>query len=227
MSGFSMLHANGRAEAGTRSAGVKLIVVCVLALLMNIPGLFVQSLVTDRMTRADVAGRSSNGASAVMVDEYRSVNRSLKYVLLFEGLVFLTYFVFEVTSGRRVHPAQYVLVGVAQIIFYLLLLSLTEKVGFDVGFLIAGAATVGLLSVNANWIFASARLGLRAFAIFCPLYGLIYVLLRLKDYALLVGAVASFVAVAAAMYLTRGIDWYGSLAVKTTGNGEIGGERTA
>jgi len=105
-------------------------------------------------------------------------------------------------------------VGVAQIIFFLLLLSLTEKVGFDVGFLIAGAATVGLLSVNAHWIFASRKLGLRALAVFCPLYGLIYVLLRLKDYALLVGAVASFVAIAMAMYLTRKVDWYGSLSDK-------------
>ena len=151
--------------------------------------------------RPDDAGRRSRGqdwrpATTMTVDAYQSVNRSLKYVLLFEGLVFLTYFTFEVTSGKRVHPAQYVLVGVAQIIFYLLLLSLSEKVGFDVGFLIAGAATVGLLSVNANWIFRSRSLGLRALAVFCPLYGLIYVLLRLKDYALLVGAVASFVAVA-------------------------------
>lgn len=110
------------------------------------------------------------------------------------------------------HPAQYVLVGVAQIIFYLLLLSLSEKVGFDVGFMIAGLATVGLLSINANWIFRSRGLGLRAFAVFTPLYGLIYVLLRLKDWALLVGAVASFGAVGAAMYLTREIDWYGTLA---------------
>ena len=66
---------------------------------------------------------------------YRSVTRSLKYVLLFLGLVFLTYFVFEATTGKRVHPAQYVLVGTAQIIFYLLLLSLSEKMGFDIAFL--------------------------------------------------------------------------------------------
>ena len=205
----------GQAQPRTRtwSAGAKLIVVCVLALLMNIPGLFVQGLVTDRMTRAaEAAARIGGPATPVTVDAYQSVNRSLKYVLLFEGLVFLTYFTFEVTSRKRVHPAQYVLVGVAQIIFYLLLLSLSEKVGFDVGFLLAGAATVGLLSINAEWVFASWKLGLRAFAVFCPLYGLIYVLLRLKDWALLVGAVASFGAVAAAMYLTREIDWYGTLA---------------
>jgi inner membrane protein len=124
--------------------------------------------------------------------------------------VFLTYFTFEVTGAKRVHPAQYVLVGIAQIIFYLLLLSITEKVGFDLGFLIAGGATVALLSINARWVFASWKQGVRAFAIFLPLYALIYILLRLKDYALLVGAVASFAAVAAAMYFTRDIDWYGS-----------------
>jgi inner membrane protein len=215
MNGFSMLNASTQPNGKTRSAGVKLIVVCVLALLMNIPALFVQGLVNDRMPRAaDAAARIGGGATSMTVDSYQSVNRSLKYVLLFEGLVFLTYFIFEVTSGKRIHPAQYVLVGVAQIIFFLLLLSLAEKVGFDVGFLIAGTATVGLLSANTEWIFASRRLGLRALAVFCPLYGLIYVLLRLKDYALLVGAVASFVAVAAAMYLTRNIDWYGSLSEK-------------
>jgi inner membrane protein len=216
MSGFSGLYANAQPRVRTRSAGVKLIVVCVLALLMYIPALFVQGLVTDRMDRANNSAlRNAGAASAVTVDSYQSVDRSLKYVILFEGLVFLTYFIFEVTSGKRIHPAQYVLVGIAQIIFYLLLLSLSEKVGFDVGFLIAGAATVGLLSVNAHWIFLSRKLALRALAVFCPLYGLIYVLLRLKDYALLVGAVASFVAVAAAMYLTRTIDWYGTLPEKS------------
>jgi inner membrane protein len=111
-----------------------------------------------------------------------------------------------------VHPAQYVLVGIAQIIFYLLLLSLAERIGFDFGFLVAGSATVILLAMNAGWIFAGRALGLRALGTFSELYVLIYMLLRLEDNALLVGAVASFVAVAAAMYFTRGIDWYSSLA---------------
>jgi inner membrane protein len=110
-----------------------------------------------------------------------------------------------------VHPAQYVLVGVAQIIFYLLLLSFAERMGFDLGFWLAGAATVILLAANAGWIFASRLQGLRAFAVFGLLYLLIYLLLRLEDDALLVGAIASFAAVAAAMYFTRRMDWYGSL----------------
>ena len=100
------------------------------------------------------------GVSFIEVaDPYQSVSRSVKYVLLFLGLLFLSYFVFEVTTGKRVHPAQYVLVGMAQLIFYLLLLSLAERVGFDFGFLLAGAATVGLLSANAAWIFNSRLQG--------------------------------------------------------------------
>lgn len=165
-------------------------------------------------TADSISGLDSTalGVSFVEVaDPYQSVNRSLKYVALFLGLVFLSYFVFEATTGKRLHPAQYVLVGVAQIIFYLLLLSLAERVGFDFGFLIAGASTVILLAANAGWIFASRKQGVRALAIFSLLYVLIYVLLRLEDDALLVGAIASFAAVAAAMYFTRSIDWYGAL----------------
>jgi inner membrane protein len=153
------------------------------------------------------------GVSLIEVaDPYQSVTRSLKYVPLFLGLIFIAYFIFEVTTGRRVHPAQYVLVGIAQIILYLLLLSLAERIGFDIGFLVAGTATVILLATNAGWIFASRAYGFRALATFSLLYTLIFLLLRLEDNALLVGAVASFVAVAAAMYFTRGIDWYSSLA---------------
>ncbi len=77
--------------------------------------------------------------------------------------------------------------------------------------MLAGAATVILLSVNAAWIFSSRLQGARALAIFTLLYTLIYLLLTLEDNALLVGAIASFLAVAAAMYFTRKLDWYSSL----------------
>ena len=172
-----------------------------------------------RGVRAEGRSNSISGLDATalgvsfieVADPYQSVNRSLKYVLLFLGLIFLSYFVFEVTTGKRIHPAQYVLVGVAQIIFYLLLLSFAERIGFDFGFLLAGAATVLLLSANAGWVFSSQAQGFRALGIFTFLYALIYMLLRLEDNALLVGAIASFVAVAAAMYFTRSIDWYSSL----------------
>jgi len=170
---------------------------------------------SDSITGLDA---TALGISFIEVaDPYQSVNRALKYAPLFVGLLFLSYFVFEVTTGKRVHPAQYVLVGIAQTIFYLLLLSLAERIGFDSGFLAAGAATVILLSANAGWVFGSRLQGIRALVIFTLLYVLIYMLLRLEDNALLVGAIASFVAIAAAMYFTREIDWYSSLPV----NGDV------
>jgi inner membrane protein len=164
-----------------------------------------------------LAGTALGVSFVEVANPYQSVTRSLKYVPLFLGLIFLTYFIFEATTGKRIHPAQYVLVGIGQIIFYLLLLSFSERIGFGLAFLVAGAATVILLSANAGWIFASRLQGVRALGTFSGLYVLIYLLLRLKDNALMVGALASFAAVAAAMYLTRGINWYSSLPEPAAG----------
>ena len=144
-----------------------------------------------------------------LANPYQSVTRSLKYAFLFLCLVFSTYFLFEVTTCKPVHPAQYFLVGVAQLIFYLLLLSIAERTGFGVAFVLASTATVTLISLNAQWIFESRKQGIRAFAVFSLVYGLIYLLLTLEEEALLVGSVASFLVTAAIMYFTRGIDWYG------------------
>ncbi len=166
---------------------------------------------------SDVIGRLGHTALGVsfveLADPYQSVTRSLKYAVLFVGLVFLSYFLFEVATGKRVHPAQYILIGVAQLVFYLLLLSIAERIGFDLAFVIAATATVALISAYAGWVFESRKFGLRALVAFATLYGLIYLLLRLEDQALLVGAIASFAAIAAVMYFTRRMDWYGSSGV--------------
>lgn len=161
----------------------------------------------------DTLSRLSSTELAVSFVEpanpYQSVSRSLKYAPMFIGLVFLAYFLFETTTGKRVHPAQYILVGLAQVIFYMLLLSIAEHTGFDIAFGIAATATVALISAYAGWTFHSRAQGIRALVAFTFLYGLIYVLMRLEDYALLVGALASFAAIAAVMWFTRNIDWYG------------------
>lgn len=199
----------------TRSVGAKFFILFALAVFMSIPALFVNGLAHDRaaLRHVDTHSLAQNTQPQTVLgirlaDSYRSTERSLKYVTLFLGLVFLTYFIFEVTTGKRVHPGQYVLVGVAQTIFYLLLLSFSEHLGFDLAYLIAGAATVLLFSINTEWVFASRKLGLRALLVFTLLYSFIYVLLRLENYALLVGSITSFAAVAATMYFTRTIDWY-------------------
>lgn len=140
---------------------------------------------------------------------YQSVERALKYAPLFIGLVFLTYFLFETTSGIRAHPAQYVLVGLAQIVFYMLLLSVSEIAGFTPGFAIAATCTVLALSLYAGSVFASRAAMLKALGVFSVNYTLIYILLRMEDYALLVGSISSFLTIAGAMWMTRKLDWYG------------------
>lgn len=154
--------------------------------------------------------QSSPGAT--LIDEgnpYQSVERALKYAPMFIGLVFLTYFLFEATSRVRAHPAQYVLVGLAQTVFYMLLLSISEVAGFNLGFLIAATATVLALSLYAGSVFGSRAAAAKALVVFSALYTLIYVLMRMEDYALLVGSIASFAAIAGTMWMTRNLDWYG------------------
>ena len=202
----------------TRSVGAKFFIILLLAFVMSLSGFFVAGLTTERADSHHVLAASNEQPSEQptsvlgihLADSYRSMRRSVHYITLFLGLVFLTYFLLEVLSGKSVHTAQYALVGVAQTIFYLLLLSFSEHLGFDLSFLIAGVSTVALLSINTDWIFRSRKLAMRALAAFSLLYTFIYVLLRVEAYALLVGALASFVAVAAAMYITRNVDWYGT-----------------
>ncbi len=158
----------------------------------------------------DTVTSTSPGATLLdPANPYQAVQRALKYAPMFIGLVFLTYFLFEVTSGARAHPAQYVLVGLAQSVFYMLLLSVSEQFGFNGGFTIAAVATVLALSLYAGSVFGSRAAAIKALGVFATLYGLIYVLLRTDDYALLVGSIASFLAIAATMWMTRNLDWYG------------------
>lgn len=139
---------------------------------------------------------------------YQSVERALKYGAMFIGFVFLTWFLFEVTRRARAHPAQYILVGLAQCIFYLLLLAFAERMGFDLAFGLAAAMTVALIALYSVSVFASLATGLKALAALSGIYGLIYVLMRAEDYALLAGALASFAAIALTMFMTRNVSWY-------------------
>ena len=142
------------------------------------------------------------------VDHYQLVARSLKYAILFVALAFLVFFVVETVSQRRIHFVQYALVGAAQVLFYLLLLSVAEHVGFATAYLIAAGATVILTSLYA----ISALDGKLRAAVLCliltGLYGLLYVILRSEDFALLIGSGVLFAALAGTMYFTRKIDWY-------------------
>ncbi|MGB6229296.1 MAG: cell envelope integrity protein CreD [Litorimonas sp.] len=141
------------------------------------------------------------------LNPYRTVNRALKYAVLFIGLVFLAYFLMETLLRVRVHPAQYLLIGIAQAVFYLLLLAFAEHVGFTLAFLISAAATVLLTAGYAGAVFGRDLIW-KSTLVFGLVYALLFVLMRIQDFALMVGALISFVAVAATLYLTRNLDWY-------------------
>lgn len=140
---------------------------------------------------------------------YQTVNRALKYSVLFIGLVFLAYFLLEVIIGAPVHPAQYLLIGLAQAIFYLLLLAFSEHIGFTAAFMLSSAATVMATAGYAGAVFGSRKYILRTAIVFALVYGLLFVLMRMQDFALMIGALTSFVAIAGTMYLTRNLNWYG------------------
>lgn len=142
-------------------------------------------------------------------DIYNGVARAVRYAIMFIGIVFLATLIFEAVSGKKAHPAQYILVGLAQCVFYLLLLALTEIIGFTPAFMIAAASTVLLLAFYAGASFRSRGVGLRALLGLAALYLAMYVLMTLEDFALLAGSVVAFAVIAATMVATRRIDWYG------------------
>jgi inner membrane protein len=149
------------------------------------------------------------------VDHYQLVDRSLKYAILFIALAFLIFFVVETVSPRRLHVVQYALVGAAQALFYLLLLSFSEHVGFAWAYLLGAIATVVLTSLYAMSALADRRRAAALSVILAALYALLYAILNAEDFALLIGSCLLFVALAATMYVTRGVDWYGINAAET------------
>jgi inner membrane protein len=142
------------------------------------------------------------------VDYYQLVQRALKYAILFVALSFLIFFVVESLSVQRLHFVQYLLVGVSQVLFYLLLLSFCEHIGFALSYLIASAATVAATGLYASAVLASRSRAAILGTILAALYGLMYVILNAEDYALLIGSLVLFAALGATMYVTRRIDWY-------------------
>ena len=141
------------------------------------------------------------------VDQYQKTTRSSKYAILIIMLTFISLFLTEMISKHRIHVFNYVLIGAAMIVYYTLLLSFSEQVGFTFAYLIASAATVILVAAFLRSLIKSAKTtGL--FALILSLfYAFIYVIIQLEDLALLVGSVALFVVVAILMYFSRKINW--------------------
>jgi inner membrane protein len=141
------------------------------------------------------------------VDIYQRAERAMKYALVFIALTFLSFFAWEQISRIRLHPMQYLLVGLALSVFYLLLIALSEHVDFGWAYLTAAVALVSLIGVYVGSIMRSAKRGGATGALMATVYGVLYMLVLSEDYALLMGAIAVFVALAAVMLLTRKVEW--------------------
>ncbi|WP_434461336.1 cell envelope integrity protein CreD [Serratia plymuthica] len=142
------------------------------------------------------------------VDHYQLTERAVKYAVLFIGLTFMAFFLFETLTGLRVHPIQYLLVGAALVLFYLILLAFSEHFGFATAYLLASVACSGLIAFYLSAVLRGKRRGAIFAGSLLMLYGVLYLLLQSEDNALVLGAGLLFAILAGIMLLTRKLDWY-------------------
>ncbi len=163
---------------------------------------------TTATTDATGVNRTVIGVELInTVDHYTKNERTVKYAFLLITLTFVVYFFCEVLKKQKVHPMQYGLVGAALVIFFILLLSFSEHIGFDLAYLVSSLATILLIALYSRTIFTDKRYANLVGMLLLVQFGFIYVILQLEDYALLAGSLALFAIIALIMYLTRKVKW--------------------
>lgn len=152
---------------------------------------------------------SSFGVDLMLpVDEYRKSDRASKYGMMLIGLVFLVFFFVEVLQKMRIHPIQYLLVGLALCVFYTLLIALGEHIGFGKAYLVSTIAVVGLVVFYAASVFRMPRATRLLALVLLFVYGFMFTIIHQEDFALLIGSIGLFVVLGIVMALSRKIDWY-------------------
>lgn len=142
------------------------------------------------------------------VDSYTMVDRATKYAILFISLTFLAFFMYEVLVSLRIHPIQYLLVGLALALFYLLLLSFSEVIGFLPAYVVSALATTLLITGYCFSILKASKKAFSIGALLLLLYVYLYILLQLETFSLLFGSVLLFAVLTTVMYITRNLNWY-------------------
>ena len=154
---------------------------------------------------------SSFGVNLIIEsDDYQKSMRSIKYAAMTIALTFLIFFLIEIMYKRKIHPFQYGLVGLALCLFYVLLVSISEHVPFNTAYLIATNFIVGMIGIYSISVFKNKKLSLILTITLALLYGFLFGILQLTDYALLLGSMGLVLMLGATMYFTRGIEWYPS-----------------
>jgi inner membrane protein len=165
---------------------------------------------SDDSRRAVPDGNSAQEASISLiqpVDLYSQVNRATKYGFLFIGFTFLALLMFDVIGGVSVSPVEYLLMGAALILFFVLLLAFAEVIGFTPAYVLASAAIAGLNTAYSAAVLESWRRAGFIGGLLVGLYAVLYILLSLEAFSLLIGSLLLFAALAGVMYATRRIDW--------------------
>jgi inner membrane protein len=155
----------------------------------------------------DLKGFSFGVNLIIPVDSYQQTMRSVKYAILCILLTFTAFFLIELIYSKTIHPLQYILVGIALCIFYTLLLSFSEYISFNLSYLIATTATILLISWYVKSILKSSKMAIFIAGLLTAMYGFIFTLIQLEDYALLIGSIGLFVTLAFVMYFSRRIKW--------------------
>jgi len=144
----------------------------------------------------------------IPVDSYQKTSRSVKYAILFIGLTFLVIFFMEIRNKKRVHIVQYLLTGAALVVFYSLLLSISEHLQFSWAYLISAVAIIALIAGYLQAIFGRLSYTIASTGILIALYGFLFAILHMADTALLIGNIGLFIILAIIMFFSRKIDWY-------------------
>lgn len=141
------------------------------------------------------------------VNQYLKSERAIKYAIMFIALTFLVFFFTEILSKDQMHPIQYLMVGIGLVIFYTLLISLSEHISFNLSYLIASIAVIALITLYTKAALKNRKATLTTGSLLIALYIFLFTILQLEAYSLLMGSVGLFVALALVMYLSRKVDW--------------------
>lgn len=166
---------------------------------------------TDSSSRS--TGEFNLGAAAfganlfIPVNGYQKTMRSIKYAILCIVLTFAAFFLIDVVHRKSVHPFQYGLIGLALVLFYVLLLSFSEYIGFNLAYSIAAVATIGLIAWFVKGILNSGKLSTILSVVLLFVYAYIFTILQLQDYALLLGSIGLFISLAIVMHFSKKIQW--------------------
>ncbi len=145
----------------------------------------------------------------VPIDDYQKTERTSKYGLMIIGLTLLVFLLIQISSKIAIHPFQYLMIGLALVMFYTLLISISEHQNYLIAYLISGISVVTLITTYSRSILKNPKFTLLILGSMFSLYSFIFVIIQLEDYALLVGSIGLFVILGIIMFTSRRIDWSG------------------